>query len=423
MKPVFALVDCNNFYTSCERVFQPQFKNKPVLVLSSNDGCVIARSQETKALGIDMGIPVFKVRHLIEKHRIQVFSSNFSLYGDMSARVMTTLETLAPNVEIYSVDEAFLNLTGVDNCMSLVDFGQQVRRRVYRWVGIPTCVGIAPSKTLAKLANAAAKKHPDLKGVADLMEESDRRYWLSKMPVGDVWGVGRRLTQKLTGRDIKTALALAESDPKSLRKAFSVTLERTIRELNGEPCFSFEEIPAPQKQILCSRSFGERVTEYRHMKEAVCSYVVRACEKLRREDRDAKRITVFMRTSPYNGFEPFYGNSATGVFRVPGRDTRDFIAMAVRLLEGIWRDGYRYMKAGVVLFDFYESGHYQPGLFDRQFERPHSKELMQVIDRINHSGKGAVWFAGQGTHQAWRGRKALSSQHYTTNWEDILQVT
>jgi DNA polymerase V len=422
MNPIFALVDCNNFYASCEKLFRPDLADTPVVVLSNNDGCVVARSKEAKALGIKMGIPIFKIQAQIRQHGIQVFSSNYSLYADMSDRVMRTLEDMAPKVEIYSIDEAFLDLTGIQSAISLVDFGQQVKHTIDRWIGIAVCVGIAPTKTLAKLANHAAKKYPATQGVADLTDRNRQRKLLALTPVEDIWGVGRRLSVRLQAMGIDTALDLANTSPKLIRQQFSVVLERTVRELNGESCIALEQIPATKKQIICSRSFGARVTSLVQMRQAVCQHATRAAEKLRKERQQAKLLSVFIRTSPYQNNTPQYSNALSAELPRPSNDTRDLIQLSIRLLDQLWRDGYDYAKAGVVLSDFYDIGTYQVGLFDQPSGHANSRQLMHVVDEINHSGRGKVFFARQGIKKDWAMKREHLSPAYTTRWNGLIRV-
>ncbi len=420
--PVFALVDCNNFYASCEKLFRPDLKDTPVVVLSNNDGCVVARSREAKLLGIKMGVPVFQIKAEMQRHGILAFSSNYALYADLSSRVMRTLEDMAPRVEVYSIDEAFLDLTGIESAISLVEFGQQVRERIGHWIGITVCVGIAPTKTLAKLANHAAKKYPATQGVVDLTNPDRQRRLLALVPVDDVWGVGRRLTKRLNALGITTALDLANASPRAIRDQFSVVLERTVRELNGESCIELEEIPPTKKQIVCSRSFGVKVTHFELLREAVCEYATRATEKLRKEQQQAKVLTVFIRTSPFKDNEPQYSNSASGELLLPSCDTRDFIELANHLLKRIWKDGFRYAKAGVMLSDFYDPGMFQPGLFDDVSTRSNSQQLMSVLDTINQSGAGKVFFAGQGLKKDWSMKREHLSPAYTTRWDQLPRV-
>lgn len=420
--PVFALVDCNNFYASCEKLFRPDLKDTPIVVLSNNDGCVVARSREAKLLGIKMGVPVFQIKAEMQRHGILAFSSNYALYADLSSRVMRTLEEMAPRVEVYSIDEAFLDLTGIESAISLVEFGQQVRERIGRWIGITVCVGIAPTKTLAKLANHAAKKYPATQGVVDLTNPDRQRRLLALVPVDDVWGVGRRLSKRLNALGITTALDLANASPRAIRDQFSVVLERTVRELNGESCIELEEIPPTKKQIVCSRSFGVKVTHFELLREAICEYATRATEKLRKEQQQAKVMTVFIRTSPFKDNEPQYSSSASGELLIPSCDTRDFIELANHLLKPIWKDGFRYAKAGVMLSDFYDPGMFQPGLFDDVSTRANSQQLMSVLDTINQSGAGKVFFAGQGTKKDWSMKREHLSPAYTTRWDQLPRV-
>ncbi|EKO3574588.1 translesion error-prone DNA polymerase V subunit UmuC [Vibrio metschnikovii] len=420
--PVFALVDCNNFYASCEKLFRPDLKDTPVVVLSNNDGCVVARSREAKLLGIKMGVPVFQIKAEMQRHGILAFSSNYALYADLSSRVMRTLEEMAPRVEVYSIDEAFLDLTGIESAISLVEFGQQVRERIGNWIGITVCVGIAPTKTLAKLANHAAKKYPATQGVVDLTNPDRQRRLLALVPVDDVWGVGRRLSKRLNALGITTALDLANASPRAIRDQFSVVLERTVRELNGESCIELEEIPPTKKQIVCSRSFGVKVTHFELLREAVCEHATRATEKLRKEQQQAKVMTVFIRTSPFKDNEPQYSNSASGELVIPSCDTRDFIELANHLLKRIWKDGFRYAQAGVMLSDFYDPGMFQPGLFDDVSTRSNSQQLMSVLDTINQSGAGKVFFAGQGTKKDWSMKREHLSPAYTTRWDQLPRV-
>lgn len=420
---VFALVDCNNFYASCEKLFRPDLRHAPLIVLSNNDGCVVARSKEAKALGIKMGVPVHKIKAQIQQHGIQVFSSNYALYGDISHRVMQTLESLAPAVEVYSIDEAFLDLTGVANAVDLTEFGLHVRATVQQHVGMTVCVGIAPSKTLAKLANHAAKQYPATRGVVDLTDPARQKKLLSLMPVSEVWGVGRKLNERLNALGITTALQLAEQNPKDIRRRFSVVLERTVRELNGESCLALEDITPTKQQILCSRSFGQRVTHYSDMHAAINSYVARAAEKLRHEQQHCQRLSVYIRTGLFNPNDPRYSNSASLRLDYPTDDTRVLLHAAGRLLQGIWKEGYRYAKAGITLSDFYDRGVTQPDLFIQPNSNPRSARLMHTLDCINQHQRGRVFFASQGTGNAWAMNRNYLSPSYTTHWQALPKVT
>ena len=434
--PVFALVDCNNFYASCEKLFRPDLRHTPVVVLSNNDGCVVSRSREAKALGIKMAVPFHTLQGLVRQHGVVAFSSNYALYADISQRVMSTLEQLAPRVEVYSIDEAFLDLSGIVRGVpqpagaapvtSLQAFGQQLQATIYQWDGMSVGVGIAPTKTLAKLANYAAKHYPATGGVVDLTDPERQRRLLAITPVEEVWGIGHQLAKQLTRFRIDNALALATADRYWLRKQFNVVVERIARELQGRSCLVLDEVATPKQQIMCSRSFGARITDLQAMGEAIASYAARAAEKLREQRQYAKSLTVFIRTNPFSAQDPYYSNAATCQFPVPTDDTRALLDQARALLAQIWRDGYRYMKGGVLLADFYDPGVYQPDLFHPPGLRPdlqrNSKALMQVLDRINHSGKGRVWFAGEGTDRLWSMKREHLSPAYTTRWEDLPVV-
>lgn len=419
---MFALVDVNSFYASCETVFRPDLKHRPVVVLSNNDGCVISRNAEAKRLGIAMGAPYFKLKDELRRHRVQVFSSNYALYADMSHRVMTTLEELAPAMEIYSIDEAFLNLRGVSRCVPLEIFGRQVRERIWKDTGLYVGVGIAPTKTLAKLANYAAKRWSATGGVVDLSNSDRQRRLMSLVPVEEVWGVGGRISKKLNLMGIRTAKDLAEQSAWTIRKHFNVVLERTLRELRGEPCLGLEEFSPAKQQIICSRSFSYRITDYEALHQAVCAYAERAAEKLREEKQYCRQISVFLRTSPHAAGEDLYANQATGRLLTPSNDTRDIIRVANEALERIWIAGHRYMKAGVILSDFFSQGVAQFDLFDEAKPRANSEALMQVIDRVNQSGSGKLWFAGQGIQQSWAMKREMLSPAYTTRYADLLVV-
>ncbi|MDI9222500.1 translesion error-prone DNA polymerase V subunit UmuC [Pantoea sp. EA-12] len=416
---MFALVDVNSFYASCETVFRPDLRGKPVVVLSNNDGCVIARSAEAKAINVPMGAPYFKLKDEFRRHKVQVFSSNYALYADMSNRVMTTLEDMAPAVEIYSIDEAFMNLTGVRNCRVLEDYGRDIRARVKQDTHLTVGVGIAPTKTLAKLANHAAKKWTKTGGVLDLSNLDRQRKLMALVAVEDVWGVGRRISKKLNAMGIITAKDLSEQSTYIIRKHFNVVLERTVRELRGEPCLGLEEFAPTKQQIVCSRSFGSRITEYQDMRQAVCAYAERAAEKLRSERQYCRQIAVFVRTNPHAVGETFYGNQAMGKLMTPSNDTRDIVRVAMESLDHIWLDGCRFMKAGVMLGDFYSQGVSQLNLFDEFKPQANSEALMRVVDGLNQSGKGKLWFAGQGVNKTWAMKREMLSPAYTTRFSDL----
>ncbi|EMP7085377.1 Y-family DNA polymerase [Klebsiella variicola] len=420
---MFALCDVNSFYASCETVFRPDLKGRPVVVLSNNDGCVIARSAEAKPF-VKMGEPYFKQKDMFRRHGIIAFSSNYELYADMSNRVMTTLEELSPRCEIYSIDEAFCDLTGVRNCRDLTDFGREIRETVLRRTHLTVGVGIAQTKTLAKLANHAAKQwQRQTGGVVDLSNLERQRKLMSLLPVNEVWGVGRRISKKLESMGIDTVLKLADTDIHFIRKHFNVVLERTVRELRGESCLGLEEFAPVKQEIVCSRSFGGRITEYHEMRQAICSYASRAAEKLRGEHQYCRFISAFVKTSPFALNEPYYGNSASVKLLTPTQDSRDIITAATKCLDVIWRDGHRYQKAGVMLGDFYSQGVAQLNLFDDNAPRKNSEKLMEVLDHLNaKDGRGTLYFAGQGIQTAWQMKREMLSPRYTTRYNDLLEV-
>ncbi|HEM8556126.1 TPA: Y-family DNA polymerase [Citrobacter koseri] len=420
---MFALVDVNSFYASCETVFRPDLKGRPVVVLSNNDGCVIARSAAAKSF-VKMGDPYFKQKETFRRHGIVAFSSNYELYADMSNRVMTTLEEMSSRVEIYSIDEAFCDLTGVRNYCDLTEFGREVRTTVLQRTHLTVGVGIAQTKTLAKLANYAAKKwQRQTGGVVDLSNVDRQRKLLAALPVGEVWGIGRRISKKLEGMGIKTALDLADTDIRFIRKHFNVVLERTVRELRGEPCLELEEFAPVKQEIVCSRSFSGRITAYEEMRQAICSYASRAAEKLRGEHQYCRFISAFVKTSPFVLNEPYYGNSASVKLLTPTQDSRDIIGAATRCLDAVWKDGHRYQKAGVMLGDFFSQGVAQLNLFDDNAPRAGSERLMEVLDHLNaKDGKGTLYFAGQGIQQQWQMKREMLSPQYTTRFTDLLRV-
>ena len=398
--PVFALVDCNNFYASCEKLFAPELAGIPVVVLSNNDGCVVARSAEAKALGLPMGQPWFKVRDLARRHGIVAFSSNYALYADMSNRVVETLAQFSPDIEVYSIDESFLGLDGFA-AAPLAKYGRTIRERIRQWLGLTVCVGIAPSKTLAKLANHCVKK--DLAGsdgVCDFaaMPAADLDALLARIDVGETWGVGRRLTPRLHAMGIRTVKALRDADPSLLRRRFSVVLERTARELRGISCLALEDVASDRRQILCSRSFGQRIYALQDLQEAVTSHVCRAAEKLRGQESLAGMVTVSIRTSPFNPGEPHYQKVLTATLPEATADSRTLTGVALGLLGQSYRAGYAYRKAGVMLSDIRPRQLPQPTLFSAMDDDDEACRLMQTLDRINSRwGRGTLRLASEGT--------------------------
>ncbi|EIV5803311.1 Y-family DNA polymerase [Klebsiella aerogenes] len=420
---MFALCDVNSFYASCETVFRPDLRGRPVVVLSNNDGCVISRSAEAKPF-VKMGEPYFKQKDIFRHHGVVCFSSNYELYADMSNRVMTTLEEMSPRCEKYSIDEVFCDLTGVRNCRVLTEFGHKLRATVRQRTHLTVGVGIAQTKTLAKLANHAAKRwQQQTGGVVDLSNAERQRKLMAALPVEEVWGVGRRIAKRLETMGIRTVLQLADTDIRFIRKHFNVVLERTVRELRGEPCLELEEFAPVKQEIICSRSFGHRITEYEEMRQAICSYASRAAEKLRQEHQYCRFISVFVKTSPFAPDERYYANNASVTLLTPTQDSRDIIAAATRCLDAIWQSGCRYQKAGVMLGDFYSQGVAQLNLFDENAPRKNSQKLMEVLDRLNaEDGRGTLYFAGQGIQQPWQMKREMLSPRYTTRYSDLPTV-
>jgi len=418
-----ALVDCNNFYVSCERVFDPSLAAVPVVVLSNNDGCAVARSPEAKALGISMGTPFFQCRDLLYKNGGRALSSNYALYGDMSFRVMRILRECVPALEIYSIDEAFLCLDGFAG-RDLDAYARDIRKKVLQYTGIPVSIGIARTKTLAKTANRIAKKSPGVDGVCDLTCRDDVDSLLEQIAAGDVWGIGRRHAKKLERCGIRTAARLKYADDLWVKRHLTVTGLRTVYELRGIACMGIEQAPPPKKAVSSSRSFGRPVESLEELQEAAADYVSRAAEKLRRQRSAASLLVVYLTTNPFNRQDRQYANAVTCTLPVPTAYTPALIRHARAGIQAIYRSGYRYKKAGVLLAGIQPDTQSRMHLFaggmtytDRQ------KRLMGACDAINARwGAGSVRFAGAGTEKKWAMRRELMSQHFTTRWADIPVV-
>jgi DNA polymerase V len=428
VQTAIALIDGNNFYVSCERVFQPELEGKPVVVLSNNDGCVVARSAEVKALGVPMGIPWFKLKDLAKQHGIIAKSSNYTLYGDMSQRMHSVIAQFSPEQEIYSIDETFLDLTGFNR--DLVAYGQEIRQRVRQWTGIPVCVGIGSSKTLAKLANHCAKKaHVSsmADGVTDLnqLSASGLRELFRRIEVGEVWGVGRKIQERLVGMGIETVQQLKDSSLSRIKKEFNVVLARTVAELNGESCLALEEVAPPKQQIMSSRSFGQPVFLLEDLSEAVVSYTSRACEKLRHQHHVAGSIQVYVRTNPFKPDEPQYNKGVTVKLLHPTNNTFRLAEAALYGLRKIYKLGYAYKKAGIMLTDLCPEHQVPVDLFSG-FDLPETqraKTLMATLDDINAKmGRGTVRSAGEGMQKSWSMRSDNKSNAFTTDWEQLAVV-
>ena len=419
-KRVFAIVDCNNFYASCERVFNPGLAGKPLVVLSNNDGCVVARSQEAKALGVKMAQPWFQCQHLVKPHGLIALSSNYALYADMSRRVMTILAGFTPEQEVYSIDESFLAFSSqfeVNYC----EIGLKIREKVFKWTGLPVCVGFAPSKTLAKLANHWAKTQPEFAGVCDYtaLPATQRLALLQATPVGEVWGVGRGLTEKLAELGIHSVADLQAADPAWLGGRFSVVLARTVEELRGVSCLQLEDVAPPKQQIMTSRSFGVPVTGLAELREAMTAYTTRAAEKLRAEGQLAGEIQVFIRTSPFKPDAPQYSGALRLRLPEPTDDTLRLVKAARFLLRRLYRPGFIYQKAGILLSELQPATLNQGQLFGN-VDIARRGRLMTVMDRLNRDmGRGTLFLAGAGIDCNWRMRQGNRSPRYTTHWAEI----
>jgi len=412
----FALVDANNFYCSCERVFNPRLIGVPVVVLSNNDGCVIARSEEAKRLGIKMGAPAFKNEAMFKGHGVQVFSSNYTLYGDMSARVMNTLRTMVQHIEVYSIDEAFLALEDSQG----ESFARELRGRVRQWTGIPVSVGIGPTKTLAKLANRWAKKNPDLNGVFDLTAVEPDEI-LQRIECEDIWGIGRRTAAKLLRAGIRTALDLKHADLPWIRTELGVVGERIARELNGISCLELEELPASKKAIASARSFGHQVESIEEIQQALSTYIARVSEKLRAGKLLASRMVVSVETNPFKPETPQYNGSAQATFLRPTDQTPELISRGLELLRKIYRPGFQYKKTGVMLTELIPDNSVQMSLFEEgDGQQDH---LQSVVDQLNRKlGQNTVRYASMGMQQTWKMRQERKSPCYTTHWDELLAV-
>jgi DNA polymerase V len=426
MKSVFALVDCNNFYASCEKLFDPKLKDRPVVVLSNNDGCVVARSAEVKALGIPMGVPWFQIQAEARRYGIVAFSSNYALYADMSNRVVEVLSDFSPNLEVYSIDESFLDLSGMSmRAESLVAYGVEIRQRVADWLGLAVCVGIAPTKTLAKLANHCAKKGlAGADGVCDFttLNPGALTHLFARIDVGEVWGVGRQIKARLAAMGIQTVRQLRDADAETIRARFSVVLERTVCELRGESCLDLQEVVPDKQQIMSSRSFGTLVYERADLEEAVASYIAKAAEKLRAQDSLAGGVQVYIRTNVFKPEVPQYQKGVTVPLPEATADTRVLTQWAIRILRRIYRPGFGYHKAGVMLLDLVPAAKRQLALFDSQGGAgdARSGKLMAVLDDINQRyGRQSLRLAAEGVERSWQMRRGNLSPGYTTSWDGL----
>jgi len=425
--PQFVLVDVNNFYVSCERVFRPSLETIPMVVLSNNDGCAVARSNEVKALGVKMGTPWFKMKRLAEAHGIEAYSSNYVLYGDMSHRVVSILRDFSPDIEVYSIDESFLRVESVAHLYGGISaMGRSIRERVRQWTGLPVCVGAGPTKTLAKLANHIAKKNPLFQGICDLnsLSRLERRQLMSRIEVGEVWGVGRRISKRLEAMGIRTVLDLRNADPKEIRAQFGVVMERTCQELRGTSCLALEHLTPPRQQIMSSRSFGRPVEDRDELSEAVATYVGRACEKLRQQGSVAGAVQVYLETNAFKEGEPQYHPGIVVPLPEPSDDTLRLTRAALSGLAHIYQSGYRYKKAGIMLMMVTDKSLRQGSLFDDVEKEVRSERLMSVMDAVNRQyGSNTLRSAASGLNQPWAMRAENRSPRYTTRWDELPEVS
>lgn len=418
---MFALVDCNNFYANCERAFNPNWNGRPVVVLSNNDGCVIARSNEAKAIGIKMGIPAYQIRGIVEQYDVGVFSSNYTLYGDMSNRVMSMLSGYSPNVEIYSIDEAFLDFSGF-NLYTLKEYGEEIVGTVTKGTGIPVSIGIAPTKTLAKVANKFAKKYKGYEGVCLIDTEKKRIEALKHTEVSDIWGIGHRHAKRLGKYGVKTAYDFSQMPKNWVRQQMTVVGERTWKELNGEPCIDLEQIAPAKKQICSSRAFGQTISDMDELKEAVSSYASICAGKLRKQKSCAQSLMVFIHTNNFREDLPQYFQNCVLKLPVPTNSTPEIVHYAIVALRNIYRKGYYFKKAGVIIMDIVPDSAIQQNMFDN-VDREKHKKLMEVVDRLN-SGftRSNLSLAIQGGRKKWKLKQEQLSPCYTTKINDIIKI-
>ena len=417
-KKIFALIDCNAFYVSCERVFNPKLNNKPVVALSNNDGCIIARSKEAKALGIKMGVPLFKVKDIVERENVTVFSSNYTLYADMSRRVMNIISEFAPSIEVYSIDEAFIELTNMN--VDYESYVRQMRKVILQYTGIPVSIGIASTKTLTKVANHIAKDDESLEGVCSLIQHKNLDQVLEDTNVTDVWGVGRQLSKKLIANGIFNAKLLKNCEDAWVRKMMSVNGLKTVSELREISCLDLEETSATRKSCCTTRSFGKPLVNLDDIEQAVTTFARRATERIRGENLTASTVSVFLRTNPFDR-NRYYSNSSTTTLSYPTYDTMQIVKTALQLTKIIFRENYKYKKAGVLLSGFYEKGTETKDLFSEARHR--SPKLMSAVDQINERyGSDTIQIATECQIGKWKQKRKNCTQSYTTQLDNVLLI-
>jgi len=414
-----ALIDCNSFYASCERIFNPKLLGKPIVVLSNNDGCIITRSAEAKALGIKMGEPYFKAKKIIEKNNVKVFSSNYSLYGDISQRVMEILLGFSPEVEIYSIDEAFLNFKGFKN-HELLTYCKHIRQTIKQWVGIPVSIGVGSTKTLSKIANHLAKKEADYEGICILKGDEKIEEALNRIEIGDVWGIGRRLSKFLRNYGVCTAKQFAFLDRRWIRKNMGVVGEKIQLELCGVSCLDLELLPSPKKSCCVSRSFSRPIEKIEELQESIANYGSRVAEKIREEGLIAQSMSIFVLTNHFNKKEKQYSSSIKLQLDYPTSDSKLIVKRAVEGIQRIYKEGYRYKKAGIILYELYSSSSVR-GLLD--YDKPRTDSLMRSLDEINYRyGSATLRLAAEGVRRSWHMRREKVSPCYTTSFDQLMIV-
>ena len=414
-----ALIDCNSFYASCERIFNPKLLGKPIVVLSNNDGCIITRSTEAKALGIKMGEPYFKAKKIIEKNNVKVFSSNYSLYGDISQRVMEILLGFSPEVEIYSIDEAFLNFKGFKN-HELLTYCKHIRQTIKQWVGIPVSIGVGSTKTLSKIANHLAKKEADYEGICILKGDEKIEEALNRIEIGDVWGIGRRLSKFLRNYEVRTAKQFAFLDRRWIRKNMGVVGEKIQLELCGVSCLDLELLPSPKKSCCVSRSFSRPIEKIEELQESIANYGSRVAEKIREEGLIAQSMSIFVLTNHFNKKEKQYSSSIKLQLDYPTSDSKLIVKRAVEGIKRIYKEGYRYKKAGIILYELHSSS-FVRGLLD--YDKPRTDSLMRSLDEINYRyGSATLRLAAEGIGRSWHMRREKISPCYTTSFDQLMIV-
>lgn len=422
---MYALVDGNSFYASCERVYRPDLRDTPIVVLSNNDGCVITRSSQAKALGIKMGEPMHKIRNTVNRYGVEVFSSNYELYGDMSRRMMQSIASLVPRIEVYSIDECFADVAGMERIANLTELGREIRARVLQWVGIPTCVGIAPTKTLAKFCNHLAKRHATFKGVVNWNDwnESIRTRALNSQPVGEVWGIGRRLTEQLNAMGIHTVGDLQRAPSAQIRKLFGVVVERTQRELSGIACIELEHAPADKKQLIRSRSFGKPITDIADIQSALAHHATEAGRDLRRQQSVTHQVGIILQTNPFNPNDPQYYVNESICISAGTADTRLINKTAQAILERSFKAGYKYKKCGIVVTGIESINAPQQLDWLNPSDSEQSMMLMQCVDELNaRFGKGSMRLGIERLSSNWKMRREKLSPCYTGRFGELLRV-